>query len=148
MIKFSLKCAQDHRFDSWFQSSDAFDKLAARGLVSCSMCGDTDVEKTVMAPSVRSARAQPADAQPPSRPHALAAPSTPAEQAMADLRRRIEANSEYVGTDFVQQARLMHDGDAPTRSIHGEAKPNEARQLIEEGVPILPLPFRPVRKVN
>lgn len=67
---------------------------------------------------------------------------------MAELRRRIEANSEYVGTNFVQQARLMHDGDAPTRSIHGEAKPNEARQLIEEGVPILPLPFRPVRKVN
>ncbi|MFX0542585.1 DUF1178 family protein [Roseovarius sp. S4756] len=146
MIKFSLKCAQDHRFDSWFQSADAFDTLSGRGMVSCAVCGITDVEKTIMAPSVRSGRK--GDAEDAPRAHALAAPSTPAEQAMAELRRRIEANSEYVGTDFAKQARQMHEGDAPTRSIHGEARLGEARKLVEDGVPILPLPFRPVRKVN
>ncbi|MFD0858914.1 DUF1178 family protein [Roseovarius aquimarinus] len=149
MIKFSLKCSKDHRFDSWFQSADAYEKLASRGMIACAVCGDTDVSKTVMAPSVRPARTTearlPKDAP---RAHALAAPASPAEAAMAELRRRIEANSEYVGTDFARAARQMHEGEAPTRSIHGEAKPAEARKLIEDGVPILPLPFMPARKVN
>jgi hypothetical protein len=145
MIKFSLKCAQDHRFDSWFQSAAAYDTLAARDLIVCAICGDTDVEKSIMAPSVQQGRS---DAAGPSRPHTLAAPSTAAEQAMAELRRKIEANSDYVGTDFAHQARKIHAGDAPARSIPGEAAPNEARKLIEEGVPIMPLPFRPIRKVN
>lgn len=149
MIKFSLKCSRDHRFDSWFQSADAHDKLAARGMISCSVCGDTDVTKSVMAPSVRPGRdvaaRAPEDAP---RAHALSAPTSPAEAAIAELRRRIEANSEYVGSDFARAARQMHEGEAPTRSIHGEAKPAEARKLIEDGVPILPLPFPPARKVN
>ena len=102
-------------------------------MISCADCGNTDIDKTLMAPNVRSQRSAAADVQPPSkshgRVHALAAPSTPAEQAMAELRRKIEANSEYVGTDFAQQARQMHEGDAPARSIYGEAESNEARQL-------------------
>jgi hypothetical protein len=67
---------------------------------------------------------------------------------MAALRRKIEANSDYVGTNFAAEARRMHDGDSPARAIHGEARPAEARKLIEDGVPILPLPFGPARKVN
>ncbi|MEI4263222.1 DUF1178 family protein [Roseovarius sp. D0-M9] len=145
MIKFSLKCAQGHQFDSWFQSADAYDTLAARKMVACAICGATDVEKSVMAPSVRAGRGEAAD---PDQRHSLSAPATPAEQAMAELRRKVEAHSDYVGTDFVNQARQMHEGETPSRPIHGEAKLTEARKLIEDGVPVLPLPFRTSRKVN
>ena len=150
MIKFSLKCAQDHVFDSWFQSAEAYDTLAARGLVSCAVCGDTNVLKSIMAPRVSAGRSadSPAPAEAAPSRHALAAPGSEAERAMAALRRKIEANSDYVGTNFAAEARRMHDGDSPARAIHGEARPAEARKLIEDGVPILPLPFGPARKVN
>ncbi len=149
MIKFSLKCGQDHRFDSWFQSSDAFDKLLGRGMVSCAVCGDSDIEKSVMAPSVQAGRttAVTAPASEPGR-GALSAPASPAEQALADLRRKIEKNSEYVGKNFAAEARKIHEGGGAERSIHGEARVDEARQLIEDGVPIMPLPFKIARKVN
>jgi hypothetical protein len=149
MIKFSLKCGQDHRFDSWFQSSGAFDTLAGRGMVSCAVCGDTNVEKSIMAPSVQAGRTATV-AAPAGQPGrgALSGPASPAEQALADMRRKIEKNSEYVGTNFAHEARKMHAGDGPERSIHGEARPDEARKLIAEGVPIIPLPFKPARKMN
>uniref|UniRef100_UPI003B516AD5 DUF1178 family protein n=1 Tax=Roseovarius indicus TaxID=540747 RepID=UPI003B516AD5 len=153
MIQFTLKCDQDHRFDSWFQSASAFDKLHAAGMVACAVCGSNHVEKALMAPSVRDSRrkakeapAAPEKAQPRERP--LSAPASPAEQAMAELKRQIEKNSEYVGVNFVREARQMHEGSAPERSIYGEAKPEEARKLIEDGVPVTPLPFLPNRKSN
>ncbi|HEY9037957.1 MAG TPA: DUF1178 family protein [Roseovarius sp.] len=142
MIKFSLKCAEDHRFDSWVESAASFDKLARAGLVTCAECGSTAVTKGIMAPSVQAARS----AAPATR--TLAAPETAAERAIAALRKKIEANSEYVGKDFARKAREMHDGTAPERAIYGEARIDEARKLAEDGVPILPLPFRPARKVN
>lgn len=154
MIQYSLKCAQDHRFDSWFQSAEAFDKLKAAGMVTCSICGSSEVGKAVMAPRVRPSRtAQPAQAdtapedqpQPPAR---LSEPASVAEQALSELKREIEKNSEYVGDKFVREARAMHEGDAPERAIYGEAKLEEAKQLIEDGVPVTPLPFRPGRKTN
>lgn len=145
MIQFSLRCDRDHRFDSWFQSAAAFDKLTAAGMIACAVCGSTAVEKALMAPSVRAGRDEPAAPRPPGP---LSAPASPAEQAMAELRRRIEASSEYVGADFVREARDIHEGNAPARSIHGEARTDEARQLIEDGVPVAPLPFRPGRKTN
>lgn len=152
MIQFTLKCDQDHRFDSWFQSASAFDKLQSAGMVACAVCGSTHVEKALMAPSVRDSRrkakdtAQPAPEAPRQRP--LSAPASPAEQAMAELRRQIEKNSEYVGVNFAREARQMHEGSAPERAIYGEAKPDEARKLIEDGVPVTPLPFLPNRKSN
>jgi hypothetical protein len=152
MIKFSLKCGQDHRFDSWFQSSTAFDTLAARGLVNCAVCGITDVEKSIMAPSVRAGRDAPQG--PPTAPEGksgrgtLSAPASPSEQALTEMRRQIEKNSEYVGPNFAKEARKVHEGGAAARWIHGEARPEEARKLIEDGVPIMPLPFKPRRKVN
>jgi hypothetical protein len=142
MIQYALKCAEGHRFDSWFQSADAYDKLAARGMVQCAVCGGSDVEKAVMTPRVN---ATPDKGE---RVGALSVPASPAEQAMAELRRRIEANSDYVGTDFVKQARAMHEGEAPERAIHGEARLDEARKLAEEGIPVMPLPFLPNRKAN
>lgn len=148
MIQYALKCAEGHSFDSWFQSADAFDKLHAAGMVSCAVCGSPKVEKSVMAPRVRPSRdaATPEKATAPARP--LSTPATPAEQALARLRRHVEENSDYVGRNFAAEARAMHAGEAPERSIYGEAKPDEARALIEEGIPVAPLPFLPGRKAN
>ena len=141
MIQYALKCADGHSFDSWFQSADAFDKLAAAGMVSCAICGGTDVTKSVMAPNVRPARNAPDSG-------ALSKKDTPAEQAMAHLKKLIEENSDYVGMNFAAEARSMHDGDTPARAIHGEANAEEARKLLEDGVPVAPLPFVPKRKTN
>lgn len=147
MIQFTLKCAEGHRFDSWFQSTEAFDKLMGAGLVSCAVCGGVDVEKALMAPRVRPARAAaPAPAAAPGRP--LSAPASPAEQALAALKKKIEESSDYVGLNFAREARAIHDGTAPDRAIYGEAKPDEARKLIEDGIPVAPLPFVPGRKSN
>lgn len=149
MIQFSLRCSNDHRFDSWFQSSAAYDKLERAGMVTCAVCGVASVSKAVMAPRVRPAR----DAAPlpvpagPSTP-ANTAPAHPGEQALVALKKHIEANSDYVGKDFAKEARAIHDGTAPDRAIYGEARPEEARRLIEDGVPIAPLPFVPRRKTN
>lgn len=158
MIQYTLKCSSDHRFDSWFQSADAFDKLKASGMVTCAICGDSDVTKAMMAPRVRPARkAVSAPTETNSAEQAVPAvdtdtplrtPSNEAEQAIAHLRQQVEANSDYVGMNFAKEARAMHDGDAPERSIYGEAKPEEAKALIEDGVPVMPLPFRPGRKTN
>lgn len=128
MIRYALKCPNGHRFESWFQSGTAFDSLKAAGHVACPECGATQVDKAPMAPSV------------------AAAP--PEDHPLAKLRREVEAKSDYVGTRFAAEARKMHDGDAPARPIHGEARIDEARALIEDGVPVLPLPFLPTRRVN
>ena len=152
MIQYTLKCAQDHRFDSWFQSAEAFDKLKGAGMVTCSVCGSADVEKAIMAPRVRPSRkaAQVAQATPVEEDQAptLSEPASPAEQVLAEIKKKVEENSEYVGDQFVSEARAMHEGDAPARAIYGEAKLEEAKSLIEDGVPVAPLPFRPGRKSN
>jgi len=143
MIQFSLKCPKDHRFDSWFQSAEAYDKLAAAGMVSCAVCGAEGVQKAPMAPRVASSREGEA---PRARP--LSQPRSAAEQAVAELRRRIEAGSEDVGRNFVREARAIHSGEAPERPIRGEARVDEARKLLEDGVPVMPLPFLNARKTN
>jgi hypothetical protein len=150
MIQFSLKCSNDHRFDSWFQSSDAYDKLERAGLVTCAICGVASVSKAIMAPRVRPARnAAPVPAPIPTVPAATdPGHGHPAEPALAALKKHIEANSDYVGKDFAREARAIHDGTAPERAIYGEARPEDARRLIEDGVPIAPLPFVPRRKTN
>ena len=145
MIQYALRCTDGHQFDSWFQSADAYEKLAAAGMVVCAVCGVDQVDKAIMAPSVRAARdiAVPAA---PDKP--LSTPQDPAEQALADLRQKVEQNSDYVGGNFAAEARAMHDGETPERSIYGEAQPAEARALIEDGIPVAPLPFMPQRKTN
>ncbi|NGM46490.1 DUF1178 family protein [Rhodobacter sp. SGA-6-6] len=148
MIRYSLHCGKGHGFDSWFQNADAFDALARAGQLACPVCGDTAVEKGLMAPSVTPARkAEAAQAVAAGKP-GLTAPASELEEALAEIRRRVEANSEYVGMNFVAEARAMHEGEAPERSIYGEARPEEARKLLEEGVPVAPLPFLPSRKAN
>jgi hypothetical protein len=146
MIRFTLRCASDHDFESWFQSGAAFDALQGAGHVSCPVCGSAKVEKALMAPSVRPARKAEATRSAP--PPNLRDPATELEQALAALRRQVEENSEYVGLNFATEARRIHDGEAPERAIYGEARPDEAKRLIEDGVPVAPLPFLPVRKTN
>lgn len=146
MIQYTLKCSNDHRFDSWFQSAEGFDKLKAAGMVTCAICGDTKVEKAIMAPRVRPARSAAAPVKEAEK--SLSAPANPAEQALAELKKQVEKNADYVGANFAQAARSMHMGDTPERAIYGEAKPEEAKSLIEDGVPVVPLPFMPGRKSN
>ena len=143
MIQYSLKCSEGHSFDSWFQSAEAFDKLLGAGMVTCAICGTDQVQKSMMAPSVRPARTA---AQTPKGE--LSKPASPQEAALAQLKDHVEKNSDYVGMNFASEARAMHDGDTPERSIHGEAKLEDAKKLIEDGVPVAPLPFRPTRKTN
>lgn len=145
MIRFSLRCAADHGFDSWFASDEAFRALQAGGQLACPVCGGIEVRKELMAPAVRPARKADTGGAP--RPD-LSAPASELEAKIAALKKQIEANSEYVGMNFAAEARAMHAGDAPGRAIHGEAKPEEARAMIEEGLPVAPLPFLPARKVN
>lgn len=139
MIQYALKCADGHQFDSWFQSASAFDKLHSAGMISCTACGTSDVSKAIMAPRVNAK----SDA-----PVALSEPVTPQEEAIAELKTHVEKNSTYVGKDFASQARAMHDGDAPARMIHGETSLPEAKKLLQDGIPVAPLPFRPSRNTN
>ena len=134
MIRFHLKCDQDHTFESWFQSGDAFDKLVARNLVSCTVCGSTAVTKSIMAPAISTSQE-------------IKAPKMN-EAALTELRNKVEANSDYVGSGFVKEARDMHDGVVPERPIYGEAKVHEAKKLLDDGIPVMPLPFVPSKKTN
>ena len=145
MIRFSLKCDKAHDFDSWFPSGEAYDRLLAAGHVTCPVCGSARVEKALMTPALRPARAETPSA---GADGPLRRAETPLEQAMAALRRQVEENSEYVGMNFATEARRMHEGETEARAIHGEARLEEARKLIEEGVPVAPLPFLPSRKAN
>lgn len=146
MIRYSLTCEKSHSFDSWFQSAEAFDNLKSAGMVTCPDCGSSEVQKALMAPQVRvSDKAAPPPAE---EKRGALSPATEREKALAELRRKVEENSDYVGMSFAAEARKMHDGDAPARSIWGEAKPAEAKALIEDGIPVAPLPFMPSRKTN
>lgn len=137
MIRYSLKCDQGHDFESWFKSSSAFDTLQSAGHVACVVCGSAKVEKTLMTPKVATARSAP-----------LREGANEAEQALQKMRKEVEENSDYVGLNFAAEARAIHDGDKPNRSIYGEAKPEEAKALIEDGIPVAPLPFMPKRNTN
>lgn len=131
LIRYSLRCAEDHVFDGWFRSAGAFDELVGRGDVACPECGNGEVAKAPMAPRLRSAESRP----------------SPSEMVAA-LRREVEANSDYVGDRFATEARAIHDGTAPKRAIWGEARREEARKLVDDGIPVAPLPFVPNRKMN
>ncbi len=144
MVRYSLACADGHAFDSWFASATAYDDLASRGLLTCADCGSARVDKALMAPAVTTARR----ASPPAPEGALTTPRDPREAALAKMRAKIEAESTYVGLSFAAEARAMHEGSTPERSIYGEAAPAEARALIEDGIPVAPLPFLPTRKAN
>ena len=161
MIRYSLQCEQGHAFESWFQSSSADESQEKRRLVNCPICGSAKVERAIMAPRIVSSRKRqdraepaPAAAPVPSPSTEVAAPaptSTPLLMAqerelrakLRELRDHIVKNADNVGERFPNEARKMHYGDIEHRPIYGEASPEEARSLIDEGVEVSPLPVLP-----
>jgi hypothetical protein len=165
MIRYALVCAKGHSFESWFQNSAAYDKQAKRGLVECPVCGNTKVEKALMAPKLSGTRKRSAPALP--APEAMPIPDAPTPDAtpapaelaapvammspqerefrakLKELREHVIKNADNVGRKFPEEARKMHYGEAEHRSIYGEASPEEAKELYEEGVEFHPLPVLP-----
>jgi len=152
MIRYTLRCEQDHSFESWFQDSSAYDTQVRRKLVTCPVCGSVKIEKAIMAPQIVSRKGRnktPAPVETPAE--APASESTPLMMAqerelrakIKELRDHIVKNADNVGERFPTEARAMHYGDKEHRPIYGEASPEEARALIDEGVEVSPLPTLP-----
>ena len=154
MIRYNLRCERDHAFESWFQSSSAYESQEKRKLVNCPVCGTTKVERAIMAPQIVSKRGREDAAPAPAATtttEVTAPASTPLMMAqerelrakLKELRDHIVKNADNVGERFPNEARKMHYGDIEHRPIYGEASPDEARALIEEGVEVSPLPVLP-----
>jgi hypothetical protein len=137
MIRFSLSCDHDHDFDGWFRDNDDFDKQKKRGLVSCPVCNSSKVEKALMAPSVQTAR---------KREKVALGMSAEQKQLMGKLKEltdKMKENADYVGDKFAEEARKIHFGETDPRGIYGEASHDEVKELLEDGVEIMPLPTIP-----
>ena len=162
MIRYALNCERGHVFESWFQNSAAYDKQVKRALVACPVCGSAKVEKAIMAPRVAAgsddeivappapapAAAAPSPAVPPpaAKPAPVAMMSPPERelrQKLKEIRDHIVKNASYVGTRFPEEARKIHYGETEHRSIYGEASPEDAKALHEEGIEFHPLPILP-----
>jgi hypothetical protein len=153
MIRYNLHCERGHAFESWFQGSSAYDSQVKRKLVSCPSCGSTKVEKAIMAPQLGRKRKDGAASQPPetASTEVSTVPSTPLMMAqerelrakLKELRDHVVKNADNVGERFPNEARKMHYGDIEHRPIYGEASPDEARSLIDEGIEVTPLPVLP-----
>jgi hypothetical protein len=142
MIHYDLQCEKGHEFDGWFASSDAFDKQLLHGVVECTVCGSTQVEKQLMAPGIPTKSNKKADVVP---MHAGPADPRMAQmmQMMRDYRKHVEANSEDVGPRFAEEARKIHYKETEDRGIRGQASREEALELMEEGIDVHPLPVLP-----
>jgi hypothetical protein len=152
MIRYNLRCERGHAFESWFQSSQAYETQEKRKLVNCPSCGSAKVERAIMAPQIVSKKSRDRAAPAPAAATEATTPaSTPLMMAqerelrakLRELRDHIVKNADNVGERFPNEARKMHYGDIEHRPIYGEATPDEARALIEEGVEVTPLPVLP-----
>ncbi|MGY3693886.1 hypothetical protein ACVIGA_003966 [Bradyrhizobium sp. USDA 3240] len=152
MIRYTLRCERGHQFESWFQSSAAYESQERRHLIDCPSCGSDKIERAIMAPQIVSKkgreRAQPAPAAPVEAPPAestslMMAQERELRSKLKELRDHIVKNADNVGERFPNEARKMHYGDIEHRPIYGEASPEEARALIDEGVEVSPLPTLP-----
>jgi hypothetical protein len=158
MIRYSLSCERQHAFDIWFKNSADYDKQAKRGLVTCPECGSAKVEKALMAPALGRGTKKGAKVSPPEQasapeqtvpveaktPVAMMSPQEKEFRTkLKELRDHLTKNAENVGGRFPEEARKMHYGEQEHRSIYGEASPQEAKELLEEGVELHPLPILP-----
>jgi hypothetical protein len=152
MIRYNLRCERDHAFESWFQSSSAYETQEKRKLVNCPVCGSAKVERAIMAPQIVSKKGRDVPVQAPvAATEVTTSASTPLMMAqerelrakLKELRDHIVKNADNVGERFPNEARKMHYGDIEHRPIYGEASPEEARSLIDEGVEVSPLPVLP-----
>ena len=137
MIRFSLICDRDHEFEAWFRNNDDFDRQKKRGFVDCPTCGSKKVGKALMAPAVSTGRSQ----------EKIALAMNEAQKnAMAEMKalsEKMRENADYVGDKFAEEARKIHFGETEARGIYGEASPDEARSLAEDGVEFMPIPVFP-----
>lgn len=141
MIRYALICEHAHEFEGWFGSSGDFDDQHARGLVECPMCASKAVRKQIMAPAVSGTKR--------TAPDAAARPTQAMMlEAMGRIRRHVEENFDDVGDTFAKEARAMHEGKTEVRGIYGQATPTEVRDLVEDGVPVAPLPPEPPKKTD
>ena len=139
MIKYALTCELEHAFEGWFAVSSDYDDQQARGLLECPVCASRAVRKAVMAPAVRGTKAQKSAGPAPKTRQMMM-------QAMSEVRRHVEDNFDYVGDAFADEARAIHEGRSEERGIYGEASPLQVRKLVEDGVPVAPLPPKPPEK--
>jgi len=144
MIVFDLACAAGHRFEGWFASSDDFTGQQTRGLVTCPECGSAQVTKAPMAPAVPRKGNQVAESR--QQQQAMVSAPLPPEAVevlakLAALQKEALKQSRWVGKDFAEQSREMHYGERDVETIHGQATLEEARDLLEEGIAVMPLPF-------
>ncbi len=134
MIKYNLICEKDHEFEIWFSKGSDYDDQAPKGLIQCPHCGATRVQKAIMSPAISTARKKEAAALKQKQ-------SLQMMHAAADkIRQTIADNCDYVGDNFAQEARAIHYGDSPERGIYGEATPQDAAALVQEGVDVTALP--------
>jgi hypothetical protein len=142
MIKYALRCQNEHEFEGWFSNSAAYDAQSAARQVACPVCASDRVEKALMAPNVVSSdrrRAAPVAEAP-------AKPPEPHSELVAfarKLREHVAQNSEYVGPRFAQEARKIHYEETEARGIYGEASAQDVKLLKDEGIEFHPLPTLP-----
>jgi hypothetical protein len=132
MILFDLQCAKSHAFEGWFKTGEAFDKQAKAGKVECPTCGSTKVKKALSAPALLKGGTSN------SKSEGIAIKM---REAMVELRKQVETNADYVGKQFPEEARRIHYGEKEERAIYGEASPDEAKELHEEGIDIVAIPW-------
>ena len=140
MIRYALICEHAHEFEGWFGSSGDFDDQQGRGLLACPVCDTKAVRKQIMAPAVAGTRRTVQDEGGSTRAMML--------EAMGRLRQHVEDTFDDVGDGFAKEARAIHEGKAEVRGIYGQATPTEVRDLVEDGVPVAPLPPEPPKKTE
>lgn len=142
MIVYNLACSAGHEFEGWFKDSTAYEAQAAAHDLSCPTCGDATVTKAIMAPSVKNSVTKAKGAKEPT-PAAQAQHQQKMRQFAAGFRKFVEENAEYVGPKFPEEARKIHYGETEERGIYGETTLAEAKELIEEGIDVAPMPPDP-----
>jgi hypothetical protein len=143
MIRYDLICDKGHEFDGWFRDSAAFEKQIRRHLVACTHCGSEDIQKQLMAPGIPAKSNRKDDAPRKMVAGGLDPRTQKMLQMMREVRKTVEENAEYVGDRFADEARKIHYAESEKRGIYGEAKPEDAKALIEEGIEVHPLPRLP-----
>lgn len=139
MIAYTLRCAKDHEFEAWFRNSDAFEEQRKKKKVDCPVCGDRRIERALSRPNISTGKMQAAARD-------EAARKTRA--LLREFRRHVETTHENVGDRFAEEARKIHYGETEARDIYGEATGDEAKELIEEGIAVAPLPWIEEAKDN
>ena len=134
MIKYKLQCKNLHQFESWFRTSNDFEKLSNEKMLSCEICGSKSISKSLMSPSVSSKEKKRIK-------ETLETLPSKEQKLIKQLKKEVEKNCEYVGDNFEKEARAIHYGDSPERSIYGTTTIKEAKSLYEDGIPVTPLPW-------